>query len=319
MNWGAKRTDYFAADYFAGMELAYPELWQRYSGDRNSAALMKRSPDFDRVAVIVSGGAASGPLFPGYVGEGLADAAVGGGPYGAPNAYCLYEVGKYLGGKKGVFFLYNNFAGDYLNNDMAQELLEMEGINSAGFAATDDIASAMGEPRENRCGRSGIALLIKIAGKCAKQGMPPEEIRQAVEKANARLGTLSMTADFDKGEIIYGGGFSGEPGVRRETHMDMERTVKEAADMLLGDLRPASGERLLLMVNRQRYTSYSDGYLAGKMMHEYLSGKQEVLRLRIANYSNIIDTYGFDFTVLCADKELEPYLSETVFSDSFAL
>lgn len=319
MNWGEKRADFFAADYFSGMELAYPELWQRYIGDKNSAALIKRRPDLDRVAVVISGGAASGPLFPGYVGEGLADAAVCGGPYAAPNAYCLYEVGKHLGSRKGVFFLYNNFAGDYLNNDMARELLEMDGVKAKGFAATDDIASAIGEPKENRSGRTGIALLIKIAGQCAKLGMSLEEIVQVVGKANARLGTLSMLVDFDKGEIVYGNGFSGEPGMRTENHMDMERVAKEAADMLIRDMQPKNSEQLLLMVNRMRHTGYSDGYLMGKMMYEYLSSIHKVMRLRVANYSNIIDVYGFDFTILCVDRELEPYLGGTVFSDSFAL
>jgi len=319
MNWGAEHTDYFASRYFDGMQLAYPGLWKKYAGDKNSATLVKRNPTFDRVAVIISGGAASGPLFPGYVAEGLADAAVGGGPYAAPNAYCLYEVGKYLGKEKGVFFLYNNFAGDYLNNDMAQELLETEGIQVASLAATDDIASAIGEERDKRSGRCGVALLIKIAGQCAKQGLSLAETQRIVKKANARLGTLSMMADFDKKEIIYGNGFSGEPGFRTETHMDMEKTAGEAMDMLLEDLKPENHERLVLLVNRLQYTSYADGYHMGKMAHERLSRDYAVMQLRVANYSNIMDVYGFNFSILCVDDELEPYLREVISTDSFIL
>ena len=128
MNWLLEGTSYYSALSLRGMELVHPERWRVLSDDENSAALVKRRPTLDRVAVLISGGGANGPLFPGYVADGLADGAVVGAPYAAPNAYAIYEAGRYLGREKGVLLLYNNFAGDYLNNDMAQELLEMDGI-----------------------------------------------------------------------------------------------------------------------------------------------------------------------------------------------
>ena len=319
MNWGAQNTDYFASNYYDGMVHASPDRWQKFSGDKNCAALLRRQPVLDRVNIVISGGAASGPLFPGYVGEGLADAAVGGGPYAAPNAYLLYEVGKHLGRQKGVLLLYNNFAGDFLNNDMAEELLAMEGIAAASFAATDDIASAMGEARGKRSGRCGVALLIKIAAKCAQLGMGLAQIQAVLQKANARLGTLSMMADFDKNEIVYGNGFSGEPGFCTETHMDMGQTARKAMDLLVEDLKPQKAERLVLLVNRLRYTSYSDGYYMGKLAYEYLANSFDVQQLRVANFSNITDVYGFNFTLLCVDEALAPYVEGTVHADSFML
>ncbi len=319
MNWGAKQTDYFSSNFFDGMELVYPDRWKKLIGEKNSAALIKRNPCFDRVPIIISGGAGSGPLFPGYVGEGLADAVVTGGPFSAPNAYCLYEAGRYLGKEKGVFFLYNNFAGDFLNNDMAQELLAMDGIASQSLAATDDIASAMGEDRSKRSGRCGVALLIKIAARCAALGMTLDEIAQTVSKANQRLGTLSVMVDFDKHEIIYGNGFSGEPGIRTETHMDLNQTAADAMEMLVKDLKPQPDEELVLLVNRLRYTCYSDGFLMAKAAHAYLSRGYPNIRLRVANYSNIMDIYGFNFSILCADRQLTPYLEGMVSSDSFLL
>ena len=128
MNWLETTRDYYGARWFAGMERAYPHLWRRFRGETNSATLMKRTPTPERVAVIISGGGADGPLLPGFVGEGLADACVIGAPNTAPNAYALYEAGKALGKEKGLLLLYNNFAGDYLNNDMAAEMLGLEGF-----------------------------------------------------------------------------------------------------------------------------------------------------------------------------------------------
>lgn len=319
MNWGAQQTDFYASHYYEGMALAYPELWKVYSSDKNSAALIKSQPDFDRPAIVISGGSASGPLFAGYVGEGLADAAVGGGPQAAPNAYTLYDVARHLGQKKGVLLLYNNFAGDYLNNDMAEELLAMDGIPVMSVAATDDIASAIGEERSQRGGRCGIALLIKLAAACAAKGLPLKDIQALTLAANSRLGTLSQQVNFEKGEITYGNGFSGEPPCRTETHMDMERAAGDAIDMLLDDLKPTGDESLLLLVNRERYTGYTDGYTVARACYKKLEQTHRVHQLRVANFSNIIDVYGFNYTILCVNRALEPYLDAPVFTDSFRL
>ena len=58
------------------MEIAYPQLFRRYQSGPVSATLMKRDVNRDRVAVIISGGGSDGPLLPGFVGNGLADACV---------------------------------------------------------------------------------------------------------------------------------------------------------------------------------------------------------------------------------------------------
>jgi dihydroxyacetone kinase-like protein len=156
-----------------GMVLAHPDVWVKFRGERNSAALMKKSRNPDAFGIIISGGAANGPLFPGYVWEGLADAAVVGGPYGAPNAYTIYETGKHLGQEHGVLLLYNNFAGDYLNNDMAQELLELDGIAVESVIAPDDIASAVVDPRDARSGRPIQKSLRNRAYRCMRPSNGP--------------------------------------------------------------------------------------------------------------------------------------------------
>lgn len=321
MNWIDEHEGYPAAEYLDGMEMAYPQLWQRFKegAKTQSAALIKRNPTFNNVAVITSGGGANGPYVPGYVADGLADAAVAGAPYAAPNAYCIYEVGKYLGREKGVLLLYNNFAGDFLNNDMAQELLELEGIQVESIASIDDIASALGEPRENRSGRCGIALLLKIAGSCAAKGMPLADVANMVRRARSRLGTISLKADFEKGEIEYGGGFSGEPGFKTATHMSIQKVAEEAMGFLLEDLKPQKGEKLMLLVNRLRLTSYTDSYKMAKCACEALAAQHSVMGVRVGAFSNLMDVYGFNFSIVCADDELARHLETPVRTDCFIL
>lgn len=319
MIWKTERLDYFADDMFSGMERSMPHTWSKGYTQKNAGVLVKRNPTPDRFAVIISGGAGNGPLFPGYVAEGLADAASVGGPFSAPNAYAIYEVAKELGKEKGVLLLYNNFAGDYLNNDMAQELLEQEGIRVETVISNDDVATALGEPREDRNGRCGIALLIKLAGALSKAGMDLSEAAQLLRYANTRLGTISVHVNHEAEEIYYGPGFSGEPPLLVETHMDMEKTAQRVAQILLGDLKPQEGEKLFLLVNRLRLTSYADSYIMANVMTRELEKHHQVAQLRVAPFSNITDQYGFDFSILCMNEETAKLMDTYIASDSFII
>ncbi|NLV57640.1 MAG: dihydroxyacetone kinase subunit DhaK [Clostridiales bacterium] len=319
MNWFEETRDYYGARWFAGMELAYPQRWKLFHGNASSATLMKRTPTKDRVAVIISGGGSDGPLLPGYVGEGLADACIVGAPYCAPNAYAIYEAGLHLGAEKGVLLLYNNFAGDFLNNDMAAELLHLDNVMVESVAATDDMGMAVGEPRENRGGRCSLPFLIKLAANAAKDGLSLQETAALVRKANDRCTTLCVAVDLQQGQISYGNGFSGEPGFRTETHMDVKRVAQELSDMVLEDLKPREGEKLMVLLNRLRLTSYADSYNMALRVHESLSKHFEVAQLRVGAFSNILDVYGYTLTLLCADAPMQKYLENTIGSDSFLL
>lgn len=312
--------DYFAANFFEGMRLAMPERWEAFIGTKNAGALVRKGFDPSRFAIIISGGGGNGPLFPGYVGEGLADAAVIGAPFAAPNAYTIYETGKHLGRENGVLLLYNNFAGDYLNNDMAAEFLQMDGIAVESVLSTDDIASAMGEERSARGGRCGIAYLIKIAAACAAAGMALPQAAQLLRRATARLSTLSVYVDFYGREVAYGAGFSGEAGIRTAHHMDMRLCAQETCELLLSDLQPKPDETLYVLVNRLRNTSYADGYIFANLVHQSISAQYPVAQMRVGNFSNIEDVYGYSVTLLCASPELTPYLDATTcYTDSFIL
>ena len=319
MIWNTDRMDHFAADFFQGMGIALPEHCELLIGTKNAGAVVSKAFDPSRFAIIISGGGGNGPLFPGYVCEGLADAAVIGAPFAAPNAYTIYETGKRLAPKKGVLLLYNNFAGDYLNNDMASEFLQMDGIEAESITSSDDIASAVGEERSGRSGRCGIAYLIKIAASCAAAGMSLADTASLLRQTQPRLGTLSVYVDFKKNSITYGAGFSGEAGIRHETHMNMERCAHEACDMLLDDLKPQPDERLYVLVNRLRCTSYADGFIFGNLVHRRLSADFHIEQMRVANFSNIMDVYGFSVTILCAGDQLIPHLSKTCYADNFIL
>lgn len=291
-----------AKSCFEGMVLAHPDRWEMVPTETSGGILVRKKLPEARFGVIVSGGAGNGPLFAGYVGAGLADAAVAGGAYAAPNAYALYEAGKRLGGDRDILLLYNRFAGDYLNNDMAQELLEMDGVRTVSVMATDDIATAVGCGREQRNGRCGVALLIRLAAFCRDAGMGLGQTAELLRRANEGLTTISVHVDPEKGRAVFGGGFSGEPGILEREGMDKPALVRAAVDMLLADLPPKPEEKLVLLVNRLRLTSFPEGYITAKLAYEYLSSKHPVHKLCVGGYSNIADVFGWDFSLLRVDE-----------------
>ena len=320
MHWFGETRDSYCPQWFDAMERAFPERWRALKGSEPSAVLVKRVPTPDRVAVIISGGGSNGPFIPGFVGEGLADAAVVGPPYTAPSAYALYEAGKALGREKGVLLLYNNFMGDYLNNDMADELLRLDGYRVEQVLCRDDMGTAIGEPRENRGGRIGIAYLIKIAARAAREGRSLEDVAQLLRRAEARTRTLSVCVDPSRDQVTYGKGFSDEPGFLVRENASVAGTAEEIIRMLAEDAQPRPGERAFLLVNRLRLTSYSDSFVMAGYLKDALAARCEVAQMRVGGYMQVTDTYGYTVTLLCADEEIAGCLEgDPVCGDGFLL
>lgn len=308
--------DYYAANWFSGMELAYPEVWKSFHTAANCASLCKRVPTPERVTTIISGGGSDGPLLPAFVGEGLADACIVGAPYSAPNAYAIYETAKELSQrKKEVVFLYNNFSGDYLNNDMAAELLMLEGYSVESIAATDDMGMAVGEAKQNRGGRCGLPYLIKIASHCAISEHGLHKTAQLLRYANERISTLCVTIDQQENVVSYGAGFSGEPGFFIDAYTNLQSMAEKSVGFLIDDISPAADEKLYLLVNRLRFTSYADSYHMAHRFYDILSKRHPIAQMRVGAFSNILDVYGYTFTLLAANREIASHLDGDIMTD----
>ena len=319
MHWFAETREDYCPRWFRAMAQTAPERWRTLEDQGPSAVLMKRVLTPERVAVIISGGGSNGPFIPGFVGEGLADAAVVGPPYAAPSAYALYEAGKALGSSKGILLLYNNFMGDYLNNDLAAELLQLDGIHVEQAICADDMGMARGEPKENRGGRIGIAYPIRICAEAARQGESLAEVTRLARKAMSRLSTLSIVADPEQNRVTYGNGISGEPGFQTRENAGVADTAEETIRLLWEDVRPVQGEQVCMMVNRMRMTSYSDSFVMAGCLYEALIRRIPDVRMSVGGYQQVTDSYGYTVTLLCADEELQRYLKGTLCGDGFLL
>ncbi len=291
-----------------GIMAAQPGKFRRIENEF-SFILTKSLIRDEKVQVIVNGGGGRGPFFEGLVGEGMADAMVSGDFNCAPNAYMIYQTAKEINRGRGVLLLTNNFMGDYLNNDMAQELLEAEGISSRVCYASDDVYSARGESKECRGGLCGIGLMMKTASAAAETGASLEEVYRITEKANKRIRSLTILYNNEKDRIEFGNGFSGEKAAEYMEHCDADIIAEKAVEVLLKELGKYRGDRIHVMVNRMLYMSYAEGYIMLNAFRKALE-KQEC-RVGICtagNYFDVYDASGCVVSLMVSDDELEQYM-----------
>jgi dihydroxyacetone kinase len=105
-----------------------------------------------KVAVVIGGGSGHYPAFCGYVGKGMADAAVAGDVFASPSTAAVARICRLAEKGGGVLLGFGNYAGDVLNFGAAANRLRGEGIDVRILAVTDDIASASTDIRAKRRG-----------------------------------------------------------------------------------------------------------------------------------------------------------------------
>lgn len=312
------KTNSYGQRWLSTMERSFSSRLKVYETDNNSKVLLNKNFICDRPAIVISGGGSCGPWIPGFVADGLADACVIGNPFSAPSAYTIYEISKHIG-DKGIVLIYNNFMGDMLNNDMAAELLKLEDYDVEQLPLNDDIGTAIGESRENRGGRCAFPYLLKIANKLSQERKTPREIVTILKRCLLRISTLSVYIDKQSASASFGNGFSGEPGFKTINNASPELVAKNVVELLSSDLMIKDDEKIFLLINRLREMNYADGYnIAWHIINE-IEKKSCLEQVRVGQYNNILDVYGFTATIFCASDEISKYLSDTVYTDCFAI
>ena len=110
-------------------------------------AVLRSGDPKPKVAVISGGGSGHEPLHGGFVGYGMLDAACPGEVFTSPTPDQMLEAAKAVNGGKGVLYLVKNYTGDVMNFQMAADMLEAEGIETAQVIVNDDVDRAYDELR----------------------------------------------------------------------------------------------------------------------------------------------------------------------------
>lgn len=302
--WNLRETAHEEA--IKGLMTANPGKYSRLSTEYGYGIYQNDMPG-KRVRIIINGGGGYGPMWLGFADKGLADAMVHGNFDSAPNAYVLYEMAKTIEDGCGILFLTNNFMGDYLNNDLALELLDRDGIQGKACYVSDDILSCMGETKEARGGLHGIAQICKIASEAANRGLNLNEIYRLVEKANNRL--RSVTVNIRDGNIMFGEGFSGEPAVRTAKFHSANQAMEEAFNILFGEMKKWEKDNFYISLNTHCDVGYTETLvLLNAAQQELRKRKIYLLESAAGTYFDVFEGKGFMLGLLACDDELKQYL-----------
>ena len=311
----------YVAEMLTGLALANPDTLT-YVPDYN---LIMRSdaPSEKKVSIIQGSGSGHEPAHVMTVGKGMLDAACPGDVFAAPPIDYVYETIKKLATPKGVLLLVNNYTGDRMAFDMAQEMADAEGIVVKTLFIDDDVSVQDSTYTVGRRGVAGNFFVMKAVGAAAEEGADLEELVRIGEKVNAVTRTMGMALTactppakgsplFELGpdEIEVGVGIHGEPGRRRDKFKPADDIVTELLDAVVTDLPFESGDRVAVMVNGLGGTPISELYLVYGIVHKKLTDRSiTVGRNYVGEYCTSLDMAGVSITLVKLDEEIERLLA----------
>lgn len=275
----------------------------------------------DKVALVIGGGSGHEPMFSGFVGKGLADAAACGNIFASPDPNTIYQTAKAVDQGKGVIFVYGCYAGDNLNFDMGEEFLNDDGIATTHVRVWDDVASAPKERIEDRRGIAGDVFVIKTAGAACDAGLDLAEVTRVTEKARDNTKTIGVATapaqlpgvdkpifELPDGEIEYGMGLHGERGVLRTTWQDADALVDKMYGELMADADLKAGDEVCVLVNGLGSTTITELAIAFRKVKQLLTKDGiKVYDADLNSYCTSMEMGGFSITLFKLDEELKKY------------
>lgn len=180
----------FVPEMLKGIALANPDTL-RYVPAYN---LIHRadSPRADKVTIIQGSGSGHEPAHVMTVGPGMLDAACPGDVFAAPPMDYVYETTKLLASPKGVLLLVNNYTGDRMAFDMAQEMSEVDGVKVRTLFIDDDVSVKDSTYTVGRRGVAGNFFVMKAVGAAAETGADLDELVRIGEKVNSVTRTMGI-------------------------------------------------------------------------------------------------------------------------------
>lgn len=275
----------------------------------------------DKVALVIGGGSGHEPMFAMFVGENLADASANGNIFASPDPNTILQTVRSVERGKGVLFVYGNYAGDNLNFDMATELLEYYGIESRIVRVWDDVASAPKERITDRRGIAGDVFVIKIACAATAAGLSLDESYRVTAKARDNTFSLGVALSggtipgaehaafsLPDGEIEFGMGVHGEPGIRRMKLLSADEIADMLVRLILEDSGIHAGEHVCTLVNGLGSTSLAELYILNRKVTELLRDRGIVIHNeQVGSYVTCQEMAGASLTLLRLDEELQQY------------
>ena len=300
----------------AGFVRAHPALVR--SDPQQRLCLRADAPVAGKVALVSGGGSGHEPLHAGFVGSGMLDAACLGEVFTSPTVDQVLAAAQAVDGGAGVLFIVKNYTGDVINFRYAAELAQDEGIAVDVVIVDDDAAMNPGAAAVGRRGTGATVFVEKIAGARAQDGASLADVAAAARKTVERSRSIGValtscttpmsgrpTFDLGDDEIEFGVGIHGEPGIARRPHAPAAALVEDLLAVVLAELEPTAGARLLVLVNGLGGTPSIELFLLHNEVCELLERQGfEVARNLVGNFVTSLDMAGASISLLLLDDEL---------------
>ena len=307
----------YVPDMLKGIALANPDTL-RYVPEYN-LIMRADAPRDDKVSIIQGSGSGHEPAHVLTVGKGMLDGACPGDVFAAPPMDYVYETTKLLASPKGVLLLVNNYTGDKMAFDMAQELSLADGVNVRTLFIDDDVAVQDSTYTVGRRGVAGNVFIFKATGAAADLMMSIDEVERVARHANDRTFTIGVALsscslpqtrrpsfDLPAGEMEIGMGIHGEPGIRRGPLRTANEVVDEIMDAILAEMNAPAGARVAVLVNSLGSTPLMELYILNKRVAERLAeAGLTVHKTLVGPYCTSLEMAGASITVMHLDDELQ--------------
>jgi dihydroxyacetone kinase-like protein len=299
-----------------GFGLAHAELVTVNAEPR--FIIRRDAPVAGKVGLVSGGGSGHEPLHAGFVGRGMLDAAVPGAVFTSPTPDQILPATQAADSGAGVVQIVKNYTGDVLNFETAAELAGAEGVQVRTVLVNDDVAVEDSLYTAGRRGVGGTVLVEKIAGAAAERGDNLDEVAAIGDRVNSNVRTMgvalsactvphagSPSFDLDENEIEIGIGIHGEPGRHKIPLESADAITDRLLEPVLGDLRIAAGDKVLLFVNGMGGTPLSELYIVYRRAARVIADRgATVERTLVGNYITALDMQGCSISVLRLDDEL---------------
>lgn len=290
--------------------------------DEKYRILYKRNIDQNKVSLISGGGSGHEPAHAGYVGKGMLDAAVCGDVFASPSQIQVYQAIRRTKSPKGTLLIIKNYSGDIMNFKNAAALAEDE-TEVDYVIVNDDIAVKDSLYTVGRRGVAGTVLVHKVAGAAAELGAELSEVKEAANHAIQNIRSIGFaltsctvpakgtpTFAIGEGEMEYGVGIHGEPGIAREEMQPADVLAERMINSLAAELSLKKGDEVSLLVNGFGATPLQELYLFNHAACRQLKKRGIVIhRCFAGNYMTSIDMMGASLTLMKMDARLKELLN----------
>lgn len=307
----------FATTAIAGFSSVYSRTVRAVTG----GVVRSTKTPAGKVAVVIGGGSGHYPAFAGFVGPGLADAAIAGDVFASPSAHFVAHVSRLAHRGGGILLGFGNYAGDVMNFGLAAERLRSEGIDVRILPVTDDVASGPAETPLLRRGVAGDLVVFKIAGAAAEAGLNIDDVERVVVAANAKTITFGVAFSgctlpgateplftVPPQRMGIGLGIHGEPGISEADVMPAPALAKLLVDRLVAE-RPASSDgRVAVVLNGLGATKYEELFVLWVSVEaELKKAGLTLVEPEVGEYVTSLDMAGCSLTLTWLDDELEKF------------